>query len=301
MIKLSKEQRLSIGTLEGLKKNLDIFCKSEIPSRELLQLGLYSPLLVCRENLVWGFHILYAASELGEEELFCKNVGGLTIKEMLKLALKLEARPGRYSWIEKENMFMLLRSVDDAPGLGELSGLIEGREDPNLADKIESFSQLNPSLKQLVAEQLLDLKTALKARYIPEAVFLLMHEAEKKKLFSFSSRRLFLLRLSEIILKKRMNNLEILSSLERALTAGNPLEMITRLRYPELSQMEDRFDLLRNSIFKGTGIRLEAPSFFEGDSFSVSFNFNNSKNLAGKIHALANLKGKCDELFALLR
>lgn len=291
-------QRVSVNILEGLEKDLDIFSGSKSLSREILQSGLYPPLPISGKVLIWGFHILRTANQFSEKELICTRIPQLSPQEMLGLALKLEDRAGSYSWFEKQNILMFLSKSGISLSSGDFFELIQGRNDPHLAEKITHFSQLSSILKNLVAEHLLDLKTALEVQTLPEPVFIYLKE--NKKRLSFSQRRLFLTRLFEIARKKNMSPESLLSLIERAFISNDPLGMLTRLRYPELSKLENQFDELKGSTVKGTGIKLMAPSFFEGNSFTVGFTFNSKNNLSRKIQVLEQLKEKTVEFFALL-
>ena len=87
---------------------------------------------------------------------------------------------------------------------------------------------------------------------------------------------------------------------EDALGSGDPLEKLGRLRYPRLTALEDRFRQIEAGSVKGSGITLSPPSFFEGDSYQVSFRFTSPQALSRKLQALQRLRSQSDELFSLL-
>ena len=68
-----------------------------------------------------------------------------------------------------------------------------------------------------------------------------------------------------------------------------------------LSELEGRFHDLERSTLEKSGIRLEAPAFFEGEAFTVSFSFRSRASLARKVARLRVLEDRSDELFTLLR
>lgn len=292
-------QKRTLPELESLKRNLDIFSGIKAPAPRLLELGLYPPLPIAGDLLVWGFHILHSARAGGVESLSCRHLPGLTLSESLKIALHLEARPGNYSWVEKEKMYRLLKEAGAVSVMTELSELIEGRANPRLSAKIESFSQLPSCLKSLVNEQTLDLKTALRSRDLPESVFILLKERGRN--LSFSRRKILFTWLSELAQKNKMDREEVTELLQEALQTAEPLEMIRLRRYPVLSALERKLNIIREQTLRGSGIKLATHPFFEGDSFSVSFTFESRKNLAEKTHRLADLEAKSDDLFRLLR
>jgi hypothetical protein len=289
----------AVAELEQLSRELDLFRNAAPLSRELLQLDLYPPLLFSSSELIWGFHILQAARAAGKSELVCRFLPRPSAAEMLRLALILEARTGRYSWPEKEGCLAFLVRHDQETALGELSHLLSGKADPGLAERIRAFTRLGPCLKDLVAGGQMDLKTALRLEPLPDSVFRGLSASGRK--LTFSQRRLLLSQMEEIRRRERLDEPALLCLLSEALEAKDPLTVIYRRRYPVLSELEGRFHDLERSTLEKSGIRLEQPAFFEGEAFTVSFSFRSRASLARKIARLRVLEDRSDELFTLLR
>ncbi len=311
--------RIAVDLLLGFNRALDIFHSPPVSSPELLNAGLYPPLPVSGDVLIWGFSILDTARKKGLDTLSCLDLPGLTQAEMLALALALENKPGSYTWAEKEGMWQFLnqetgdtRQESGAENAGktdheyvratqlltaELVLKIEGRQDPSWAQKIAAFSRFPPGLKELVNEDQIVLKTALLTATLHEPVFLGL---KKCRSLSFSRRRQFLIQLEEIGRKEALSGKEILTLAVAALSEEKPLEAVRRRRYPQLSQAEARFSL-RLELLQGSGITLEPPPYFEGNSYSINFSFQSGPGLARKIHHLERLREQADELFSLLR
>ena len=179
----------------------------------------------------------------------------------------------------------------------ELVVKIEGRQDPSWAQKIAAFSLFPPGLKELVNEDKIDLKTALLTAALPAPVFLGL---KKSLRLSFSRRRQFLIQLEEISRKEALSEEELLTLAVAALSADKPLEAVRRRRYPQLTQAEERFSL-RIDFLQGSGITIEPPPYFEGNSYSINFSFQSGPGLDSKIRHLERLREQADELFSLLR
>ena len=174
---------LTPAEIESLSAELDIFSGSRTPDPELVEKKLYPPLPICSDTLIWGFEILRTAESRGLRQVNCLLIPSCPRPGMLSLALKLENRSGRFSWPEKQKMLAFLGRSDGStteplssgPALtglfSELSPLIEGHRDPQLAAKIAAFAALPQGLKALVAGGQVDLKSAIRVQDLPEEIF----------------------------------------------------------------------------------------------------------------------------------
>jgi hypothetical protein len=318
---------LTTAEIGSLSRDMDIFSGSPVPDPELIEKKLYPPLPICSDALIWGFHILRAAESWNLRQVNCLVIPSCPRARMLSLALKLENRTGNFSWPEKQRMLAFLGNtdgrsagdhrpsqegssgdegafVDEDPFVGpavielfsELSRLIEGHRDPQLAARITAFAALPQGLKALVAEEQADLKTAVRVQSLPEAVFDGLRGSE----LSFSQRRQFLNELFEVSRKSRLSQTEIGDLAKRAFGDPQPIETVHSLRFPMLTELDRRFAAVAEQPLKGSGVRLSPPPYFEGEAFSVEFGFNSAKSLSRKLSALHALEGRLDALFELL-
>jgi hypothetical protein len=308
-------QILTPAEIGSLSTELDIFSGGPAPGPELIEKKLYPPLPICSDTLIWGFEILRSAESLSLRQVNCLVIPSCPRAEMLSLALKLENRAGSFSWPEKQRMLAFLgNSVDSTAdkrfstdeGLSadpalielffELSPLIENHRDPQLAAKIVAFVALPQGLKALVSEGQLDLKSAVRVQSLPEAVFTGLQASA----LTFSQRRQFLNELFEISRKRELSQLEIGELADRALRDRQPIETIHRLRFPLLTELEGRFAVTEEKLLKGSGVQLKPPPYYEGEAFTVEFEFNSAKSFNRKLNALHSLEGHLDALFELL-
>ena len=282
---------LTLAELEGLDPALDLFRASPSVSPELAEAGLHPPLPVCGPVLAWGFPLLAAARAAGKTALECRLLGERTPAGLLALALRLEARPGAYRWSEKLAMHRYARARGFA--LGELAGLIEGRPDPRLEQRVEGFAALPPALGALVEQGSLDLRTASGLRDLPEQVYPLIGSAA----LSFSERRSFLCLLRDA----RLEGEAALAAARAALAGPRPLEALGGLAFPALADLRRSWAALEESILGGSGVSLKPPDFFEGERLEVRFSFRSKEGLARRLAALARLEARFDELDSFLR
>ena len=284
-------QELTLAELAGLDAALDLFRASPPVPPELVEAGLHPPLPVCGRFLAWGFPLLAAARAAGKTGLECRLLGERAPAGMLALALRLEARPGDYRWSEKLAMLHYARSRGF--GLGELAGLIEGRPDPRLEEKVGLFAALPPALRELVEQGSLDLRTAAGLRELPEEVFPLAATSA----LSHSERRSFL----GLLRDARLDREAALAAARAALAGSRPLETLGELASPALAALRREWVAAEESILGGSGVRLEPPAFFEGDRFEVRFSFRSREGLARRLRALARLEARFDDLGSFLR
>jgi hypothetical protein len=302
---------LSLEELAGLDPSLDLFTASSPVREDLLHAGLVPPLPVSAGLLVWGFSLLRAARVAGLARLVCRRLEGLGRAELLALALRLESRAGAYRWSEKLSLLAFARAWGFS--LNELAPLIEGRADPHLEEKIGQFAGLPPTLRRMVEQGELNLRAALEVRELPEPALAAAGESR----LTFSERRVFLRLLQELAGRDRLSVAQVTALARTALAAprgpavGGPSETgsaglaalaaLHELRSPLLVDLRRRWATLEQELLSGSGVFLESPPYFEGDTIRVSFSFRSRAGLARKLGALARAEERCDELLSFLR
>jgi hypothetical protein len=284
-------RELTLAELEALDPALDLFRASPPPPPELAEAGLHPPLPVCGRILVWGFPLLRAARATGRTALACRLLGERAPADLLALALRLEARPGAYRWSEK----LAMHRYAQARGfrVAALAGLIEGRPDPGLEEKLERFAALPAALAALVEQGGLDLRTAAGLRELPEEVFPLAAGSR----LSHSERGQFL----GLLRDAGLDASACLAAARAALAGPRPLEALRGLAFPALASLRREWAALEESILGGSGVSLQPPQNFEGERFEVRFRFRSREGLARRLAALARLETRFDELDAFLR
>jgi len=293
-------QILTPAEIGSLSTEMDIFSCGRTPRPDLIEKNLYPPLPICSDTLIWGFEILRSAKRQRLRQVNCLVIPSCPRTEMLSLALKLENRAGSFSWPEKQRMWEYLAAPGAASRLidlfSDLSPLIEDHRDPQLASKITAFASLPQGLKALVSEGQIDLKSAIRVQYLPEEVFAGLQAST----LTFSQRRQFLNELFEVSRRRELSQAEIRDMADRAFRDRHPIETVHRLRFPTLTSLERRFSDLEEELLKGSGVRVKPPPYFEGEAFTIEFEFNNVKSFGRKLNALHSLEGNLNALFELL-
>jgi hypothetical protein len=291
---------LSLEALEGTESELDLFTDPAEVDPLLLEQGLHPPLPLSGDTLAWGFGLLRQAARMGLRGLPVRSLPPLPGGELIALALRLEGRAGDYSWREKENMLRFVRrraEYGESVDLATLSPWIEGHPDSQLQRRIERFAGLPPTVKEAVTAGRLDLKSGELAARLPAEITARLDRAS----LSFSRRRRFLTLLLEVSRRDRLSASKIEELARRLLEDEQPLEALADLRYPTLTGLREDFAALADSLWKGSGVRIDPPPYFEGEGFSVAFEFTSPDNLARKLQALRKVAEHTHELFALLR
>jgi hypothetical protein len=290
----------SIAELQSLDRGLEFLAAGSCPPPELIRLGLIPPLPLSDGELLWGFPVLDRAVELGLNRLACRRLPGLTRSERLDVALRLEARPGSYSWAEKLAMQRYLEgpagNMEAGPALAALSPSIEGHLDPQLESRLKVYRTLPAYLREEVDRSRIDLKTALRVHRLPEPALRLVAQAS----LSYSERRELLHGLVELAGRQRLSAEAVAGLTHELLAARQPMKELENRRRPAVSDLRRRFEQICGPALAGSGVRLKAPPCFEGETYEVGFSFSSCRALARRLQGLARLAERCDELVELL-
>lgn len=265
---------------------------------QVINKGLYDLPFVDGINVVWGFHILEAASKAGMERIYCRNLesNNLTMKEKLETALQAEGRADRYSWSEKEKIYLFIENILHGEADEQLLRLVQGGG--SFIPSVLIYSSLPDFMKNTVEKGLADLKTARSCVNIPEKAFKLIEEYISS--LSFSKRRIMLVNISEIISRNTLGEKESVKLVKEIMASEEPSSEAEMRRYPGLTGSFRQFDAFCSLNLKNTGITLKSPPWFEGDAYAVSFSFKSAKHLGKIIASLEKLKENSDEIFRLL-
>ena len=208
----------------------------------------------------------------------------------------MENRTGDYSWEEQYSILRLSAELEpDREASDALSLAVSG--DRGFLSRISRFAALPPHLKEMADTGTLDIKTAERIETLPAEVCDTVVRSDR---FSFSKLRIFLVTLYEIGIRDSLSSADMYELVERLLSTEDPLESVLRVKNPGLTDLSERFEAVKAKHLKNTGVSLEAPKFFEGDAFRVSFTFSTEKELERKIEAVGLIKDSCDELEELL-
>ncbi|MFO8042332.1 MAG: hypothetical protein R6U25_03945 [Alkalispirochaeta sp.] len=266
-------------------------------------MAIVRPAIVTRPGqVVWGFHYRSLWQEFPTTE-FPVLIGGdaapppghCELGSGLRVALAAEHRRGEYRLSELERIRRLVERCDAVEPLwNEIAPLLSADADP--WPLIERFRRLSAVLGSAVDAGVIDLRTAeaIPQEWAAAAGWVL-------PLFttlSFSNRRQAL-RMAVELLRGGTDG-ELLVEELAQLSPQEILPALRRRRYPELTDLERRFEALRRRMLSGTGVTLAPPTNFEGDRFQVSFSFRNDAELRARLQATQRLEEAVDELLELL-
>jgi len=291
---------ISLQKLRSLSRAFDLFEPGVRNWAPLVARGLVPPLPVAGDDLVWGFPILAAAGRSGVDELACLELEPGERVSHLAVALRLEDRCGAYGLQEQARVYGFLSEAGltgEPEKLTGIAGLLTARAPAAWLKAMGEFVSLPEGLGRLVAENVIDLKTASRARSLPRTFFELL-EREKTR-FSFSERREISLLLWEIGRRDRLTQDAIESLADELFSLADPRPRLRALRYPEYTRLAGRLAELTAGLARD-GIAVAPPDGFEGEEFSFSFTAASRAAYARRLAALTGFEDKVDGLFELL-
>ncbi|HOV38947.1 MAG TPA: hypothetical protein PLG79_09515 [Spirochaetales bacterium] len=251
-----------------------------------------------KRSLIWGTPIVALLHKKKcpsvSIQLFSREE--LDTRTALLLFFKLENRRDRWSWEELVRL----------SGFLEAEGIFLEEEEIRkyiFSDggwqRVEKFRALPPLLRSLVEEKKLDAKTAEKIQEIPEEALQILLPALES--LSYSEHRIYVRMFLELVKRENLNKADCIALAERIGTSQDPTGEIRKMRYPELTGLENRFKQIVEPAIKGTGIRIAPPPHFEGSRFTLEFQFESPEQLNRKVFTLQQFIEKGNDLFSLLR
>jgi len=283
---------LALSDFTSLSTRFRVFDKSPGWDAGLLAAGLFPPLPVCDNDLIWGFPIVAAAEDAGLHEL---PVTDIPRDGSLLRALKLENRAGKYSWREQTAIYTLWKEQQENEDRDAISVAVSGNR--GFFSRIDRYMHLPGHLATRVNEGRIDLGIAEKIAGIPKAACDIVFSPSA---LSFSQTRTFLVTLSEIQKRDALTGDQVIALTDELAASDDPVTALEKMRNPGLSDLTARFEAVKERYTQHTGVTLEAPKFFEGDAYTVSFSFSNAAELVRKRRILEKIEEVSDELEDLL-
>lgn len=276
----------------------DIFTFEALDTDTYPSLPLHIPQQPGREPpiLIWGWKLLSAAKQREIDRIRIHRIACAPL-ERLRRALILEGRRDGYSAGEKQR-FLNYLSRNNVPRAewDNVSPLIASKG--SFVPQARQYANLPKQGKEFVDSGLLDLKTAESVRHIPEEALPLLRPVLESG--SFSVRRQLVEMTAEVCIRDSCSAAEAVRLIEKINSHDDPLSCCMKLRYPRLTELTEQCNRFRNDHLAGTGITLEPPKYFEGDTFQGRFSFRTREEYEKRIKSLNNLSKYIDECLDLL-
>ena len=242
------------------------------------------------------------------------DAGAVTAREALSLALQAENRCDAYRLSETARVVAVCDMIDadadaDADtevGAGDsgparesswnaIAPLVSSTTD--VRPVAERFRALPATIRSALDDGIIDMRTAeaIPAELDHTVGSVLTH----LRALSFSNRRAALRMVVELLRRDPDQTEELLSWLADT-TPRDIVDGLTRRRYPTMTTLQDRLQAAKRRALAGTGVELKAPANFEGDRYTVTFQFKTREELLRRIDAIGGLKDEMDELLDLL-
>jgi ParB/RepB/Spo0J family partition protein len=181
--------------------------------------------------------------------------------------------------------------------LGKYLPRLELGSDPKTLDLYLSIAQLEDEIKRALASDRLSVAAAQQLTSLPLAdrmTFIRLVEALR---LGKSLQRELLVLLTDLARKEKTSFSEILAPVKVAsamkgkaaqapLQARRVRQLLIERRYPRYSQAVERFEKLRERLQLPAHILLQAPPFFEGQSWRLVVTFRNREELEAARKAL---------------
>jgi hypothetical protein len=265
----------------------------------MLREALHPPVVIApgytENRVVWGWQIIRAATTLGIDALATRSIEA-DPRDQLTTALYLEARAGRYPMSEQDSILRFIEETGIPENDPELAHLVTG--DGSFVAATRKYRGLCDQGRDLIDSEVVDLKTALRlTEPTTRCLWSFRHSLAEK---SVSSRRIIATLVDELVRRDHMEVDACESLVAKALDSDDPRGFLYGVRYPNLTELERRFESVRKRFVAGTGVELRHPPYFEGDAFEVVFSFRTAGELVDRARVAQRLEPACDELFDLL-
>ncbi len=249
------------------------------------------------ELVLWGWSVIRVAESLELDELPVIYFEG-SLEDEYATALRLEARTDRFTFRERELLYN--GAVTDQITEKAFEHLLGPKiaSDGSFVSVTRRFAALDRTLKNAVADGLIDLKSAERVSTVPPQAIERSLASAVFRALSFSRRRHLFGLLAEIANREPERLAQIVDA---ALESGSPEKYLTERRYPRLTEHLNRFEKCRGEIEHGSGLRIHAPEYFEGASYRLEIPFRSKEELVERLGRARKVEGFCDELFSLLQ
>jgi hypothetical protein len=266
-------------------------------------------------RIVSGFRRFSAAGQLGMKEVPCLLDQDPPPKLFLKAVVENLATRG-CGELEKATIIYKLGTnfrKGDEELIGEVLPLLGIQGNRYRLEYYRRLAQLSGALQQAISDGVLIPEVALRVSgWGSEESSLFVRTISEYRLGRNKQRHLF--ELADEL--KASLSADLLAVWEQSGAAeidrdqklppevryGRIREALIRLRYPILSEHQERFRRLRGALSLPASVQLAAPSYFEGDSIEVSFRCRSSDEFVRVARELsrATLRDELKQIFELL-
>ena len=268
--------------------------------------GIHPPLLCWRGGIIRGLHCFERAMQA--EKPLALPVIWLEDDDPAAAVLaflETENRPDSYSIEELNSLYSIIETLEletpsaqSAPAATDFSQKLNTfvQKKGDFRQHVMQYRKLPVVLRKAVAAGSFDLRSATVISGLPESVLELLVAAE----ISFSQRRIVAVQVQEICRRDSLAQDEIVSLVQRILAKADPQAEVQRLRFPQLTQRQERAHAMQKNHLSGQRIRIELPDNLEGDSISIVCRVASAKELHSQLECLDRLQEHIDEYLGLL-
>lgn len=253
-------------------------------------------MLVRDDMLVWGFGVIESAAGInGNVLLPVYNLADCSWYETFRALLLHENRCDQYSFEEMDRLDHLFNQYDLSEDEKSLLDPLVQRKG-SFRSHVSRYRMLPGILQHAVNRGVCDVRTAQTAADLPE--ILIQTVLEKNP--GFSSSRILLTWLSEIVKRDSVDPAGAVLLAEKIRSALKPQEVLKTIRYPELTARLQKAAELQDRDSGSSRLKIELPDNLEGDSVNIRCQVRSKEELEEQIKILSALRENLDEYLDLL-
>jgi len=263
---------------------------------------VYTPFLKKRDTrfiIVGGFRRLAAAKKLGMSRIKAKVISSAS--ECVYTAIADNSLQRKLNLVEQSRAFNLLATLsEDGLNLSKLASALNLPGNPDLITKIKAVCHLPIFIQNSILSDGTSLSMALELGSLPLGESKALVKLFGSLKLGLNNQRELMTLLKEISLRENIPMLQLVEEdplgeifksedLNRVQKAQKIRTYLKQRRFPSITKAKQEFEILKNTLGLGAGIRLSPPKDLEDNTFTLSLFFQTFRELKERQQAIGRL------------
>jgi len=237
-------------------------------------------------KIVSGFRRISACFHAEKKEIEARIIeSNIGVLETIKIAISDNSMQRPLNLVEESRALILLSGcIDNEIKLAETSALLGLPDNISLINKIKRISYLPESVQSAVAEDFISLAMAVELNSIEAEAAIFFTRLFKDLKTGLNKQREILTTSLEIACREEIKVMDVLNDkcfielindpdTDRTQKSHSVRQYLKTRRFPEIIKAEKKFKSRLKALSLGKDIKLIPPKSFEGEYFSLNFNF----------------------------
>jgi hypothetical protein len=249
--------------------------------------------------IVGGFRRIAAAKKLGISRIKAKII--MSASDCVHTAIADNSLQRVLNLVEQSRAFNLLSTLsEDVRDLSKLASVLNLPRNPALIIKIKPVCLLPAFIQNSILSDGISLSMALELGSLPSGEGEVLAKLFGGLKLGLNKQRELLSLLKEISLREKIPMLQLLEEdhmgeifkseeLNRVQKTQKIRAYLKQRRFPSITKAEQEFEILKNTLALGAGIRLSPPKDLEDNTFTLSMFFRSLKELKERQQAINRL------------